>query len=486
MKKLKEEKGDTSLFFLILIPVVMLILFAVFSNAQVEKAELDYIRSLENELDLTLADYDRQLWSEFGLWGVPTGQVNQYASQLEADYAIGDDFPTTHRININAILSNIDQLKKQILRHMSYRSLMLSGNELLQRFSEYENLGSILKSSEIVADLKNKYSDPQDILDNPADYVETPEPVPNDTPADPSDDQDSGEEPGAEDVEEAKNTAFNTVADLIGRAKGLLVPYYQSSGTDMPTNPLAPSSLSAITKNVDQLFINYEIPILSRLQIDEYMFNYYTSHCPEIEINDKKILLKTPYGISHQTLIDGGRENEVEQIIFHNFNKNTALNLAKTSVFSVCFTYHLIDKAMDEELQTLYLTEATALSAAIAAVSLGYVIIEPASLQYVIMLIDVLTDASADFSKVMDGKCMTIEAGDFDMDLNYRDFLRIFALLQSEENILNGLNQIRENTVPGEFAVSFALTATFDNTSFELKREFSDYRYAHEEEVNYE
>ena len=60
-EKLYEQDGSLSLLFLIILPVIMLILFVIFANAQVDRDELDFVRACQNELDLTLADYDRQL-----------------------------------------------------------------------------------------------------------------------------------------------------------------------------------------------------------------------------------------------------------------------------------------------------------------------------------------------------------------------------------------------------------------------------------------
>lgn len=70
-------------------PVIVIILLLTFENAQLRKAELDFVRGCENSLDLTLADYDRQLWHEFGLWGVDRTLLNQHKNEMEQKLYFG-------------------------------------------------------------------------------------------------------------------------------------------------------------------------------------------------------------------------------------------------------------------------------------------------------------------------------------------------------------------------------------------------------------
>lgn len=471
--KLRTEEASSSLFFLILLPVIVIILLLTFENAQLRKAELDFVRGCENSLDLTLADYDRQLWHEFGLWGVDRTLLNQHKNEMEQNY-ISDKHEVSIELSALHSLDETDQLRKQILRHMSVRAPFLLTDEIVNRISNVRVLGEQFNNNSILTTITSQSDlfDPEAILNNPNSVQGELEDLNVEIK---QEDQDKLSEMSDTELNALSETALEILANLTEEAKTMIIPMYESTGNQIPSNPLAPSSLQNIANISDQFLFNYDLPVISRLQIQEYMLNYYPMQVTELEVLGNKTQLQTPDGRPHSDLQAVGRKNEVEQIIFNTENPNSAASKAKWSIRGVCLTYHLIDNFTDAEKQSLYLMQATGISTAIAAVSLGHVVIDPQSLTYLITLIDSLSQTFADSDQLLAGKEVSFAFGDTKFMLNYRDFMRVFALLKKEDNLLSGLNNVRKKTIAGSFITAIELNANFRNGSLQLSREFSDY-----------
>ncbi|NLM19660.1 MAG: hypothetical protein GX217_06520 [Clostridiaceae bacterium] len=471
--KLRAEEASSSLFFLILLPITVIILFLTFENAQLRRAELDFVRGCENSLDLTLADYDRQLWHEFGLWGVESNLLNQHKNEIEQNF-VSDKHNVNIEISTLHSLDETDQLRKQILRHMSVRTPFLLTKEIINRITDVSFLGEQLNNNPVLKTItsKNDLVDPESILNNPDSVQGDLEDLDVEIK---QEDQDKLSEMSNTELNALSEAALEILADLTEEAKAMIIPMYESTGNHVPTNPLAPSSLQNIANFSDQFLFNYDIPVFSRLQIQEYMFNYYPMQVTELKVSGNKTQLQTPDGRLHSDLQAAGRKNEVEQIIYNTENPDSAATKAKWSIRGICLTYHLIDNFTNAEKQFHYLLQATGISTAIAAVSLGHVVIDPQSLTYLITLIDSLSQAFADCNQLLAGEEIYFVFGNVEIELNYRDFMRVFALLKKEDNLLAGINNMRKKTIAGSFITAIELNADFHNSSLQLSREFSDY-----------
>lgn len=469
-EKLKEERANSSLFFLILLPVTMLILFATFANAQTRRNELDFIRASESNLDLILADYDRQLWQEFGLWGVDENSLNQYSEELLNNY-IESEYILSNKIIGTKDLKETEQLRTQILRHMSVRAPIFFLDQLSSRFTEFQEISKKLNNSDFWFQSSTQYLDPDKIISDP-----------NLAKGDLSDlglEEDifteEKKENSTEETDILKEKSLGILEELVEQAKEMIIPIYQSTGAKIPSQPLAPDSIQSIAAFADQITSTYDLPVISKIQINEYMFSYYTMQCSKTNFNGTPQKTKTPDGRLHENLIENGRKNEVEQIIFENLDSDQAGKNAKSFIGAIRFMYHLLDKTLDELQQSIYLLEATEISLLIAIASLGEIVLEPNSLVYILLLIDTLTETFEDLDKLVEGELVNFSIGEVKVNMSYQDFMRVFALIKPEENILEGLNKVREKTIKGNFITSFELKGNFDNSSINLQREFSDY-----------
>ncbi|HHU52509.1 MAG TPA: hypothetical protein GXZ43_00300 [Clostridiaceae bacterium] len=471
--KIRAEEANTSLFFLILLPITVMVLFLTFENVQLRREELDFVRSCETSLDLALADYDRQLWQEFGLWGVESNLLNQHKNEMEQNF-VSDRHEVEIEISGIHNLEDTEQLRKQILRHMSVRSPFLAIEEIIKRIGNVGIMSEQLNNSSVLAEITSKSNlvDPEFIIANPdsaagdlasLDVEIKPE------------DQETLEEMSNSELNTLSESSLEILAKLIEEAKTMIVPMYESTGNPVPANPLAPGSLQNITNFFDQFLLNYDIPIISRLQIQEYMLNYYPMQVTELEMSGNKTPLQTPDGRLHSDLHASGRKNEVEQIIFNTNDPDSAASKAKWGIRGICFTYHLIDNFTDEAKQSVYLLQATGISTAIAVVSIGHIVIDPQTLVYTITLIDSLSQAFADSDQLLAGEELTFPIGDLEININYRDLMRVFTLFKNEDNLLSGINNMRKKTVPGNFITAIKLDGCFRNSSICLSREYSDF-----------
>ncbi|NLZ71069.1 MAG: hypothetical protein GX909_01030, partial [Clostridiaceae bacterium] len=274
-QKLYEQDGSLSLLFLIIMPVIMLILFVIFANAQVDRDELDFLRACQNELDLTLADYDRQLWQEFGLWGTDISKLNQNNDFLLKEYkksAYDDSFSISSQISAESYLEENSQLKKQILRHMSYRAPALLLDELKTRYINYQNIGSQLSEIPLFP-VDKPLIDTDEILFIPDNLNN--EIVEDNIKNLSEKDENEGKEEKEELSELEKENLFNAGVELldetITEAKNMLIPIYESTGNNVPNNPLEPNAITNLAAGLDQLFVNYDLPLVDDLLLSEYL-----------------------------------------------------------------------------------------------------------------------------------------------------------------------------------------------------------------------
>lgn len=473
-KKIKEEKANSSLFFLILLPVTMLILFATFANGQSRRNELDFVRASENNLDLTLADYDRQLWQEFGLWGVNEEALNQYSDELLGQY-MKEEYLVANKIYPANYLEETDQFRTQILRHMNIRSKIFLIEEILNRFTDFQSLSTSLNNSEFWSNLKQDNIDPEKLLQNP----DLAQAKLTDLNLTEDQFQEEREDKTEEERSALKEASLSILANLIDQAKEMLIPIYESIGNEQPSDPLSPSSLESIGDFVDNLMSRHNTTF-SRLEINEYMFHYYTMQCSEFYQHGIPQKMKTPDGRLHEDLIKNGRECEVEHIIFEKNSPQASAKTAKTAITAIRFLYHFMNNTVDPVKQSAYLTQATEISLIIAIASLGDIAIDPQILAQILVLIDSLSSTFKDMDKVMEGHYLTFKIFELETKMNYLDFLRIFALLKSEEKILESMTETRQKLIPGKFATAFILEGTFEDSFLRLKREFSDYLFESE------
>ncbi len=483
MEKVKNEQGSISLFFLILLPVTVLLLFVLFSNAQVNKNELDFIRRCENEMDLLLGTYNRQLWHDFGLWGTDQNSLDLYRQELD-EHFVATDFVVNTTVSAEQYLTENEQFKKQIGRQMNLRAPIYIVNDILSRNESYYQLtDSIARQKDILSSM-DIFDQPQGILQHKEDYLA--EPTNEDNAMEPAE---TGSETDANSKEisekensELQNKGFAIIEDLLKDAESSLIPVYESMGTSTGDNDFSMNALAQIFASLDHLSINQTIPLLDRIEVNEYLFRYYTLACSEIERNEMMLSLRTPDGRKHKDLIENGRKNEIEQIVFQADDAEQALKKSKNTMYALCFSYHLFYKLTDSYMKNLYLTEATALSGSIALISGGTVIIDPNSLVYLITLADALKDTGTDIDKLFKGQNIIFKIGDSELKMNYYDLLYTIALFSSEDQLLAGMTRIREQIIPGTYCVAFKMQANFENKQIVFRREFSD----HLEEIKLE
>lgn len=474
-RKIKDQRGAVSIFFLFILPVTVLALLAAFANTEADRNELDFIRSCESELDLTLADYDRQLWQEFGLWGTPIDKLNQYGDHMTSSY-IKAEARSSREIQASRKLEEDDQLRQQILRHMSVRGPLGLLEEVNHRMGLYQTLGTSLQNQG-VQDKVNQSTGLKTIIEKPEDYAGDVSDLAEENPNIEEEIEEAREATEEDDSVSDQTWAMSALNDLLDDTKEMLVPVYQSLGTggQEGQDPTDPSAINGLFASLDHIFFSYDVPALSKLQIQEYMLRYYTMHCSDVELNGQKIILTRPDGTRHKTMLDQGREHEVEQVVFNDFNPDSAYSKAKWSIYGIIFAHHLVKNFSDQEKLNSYRTIASILSGTVAVLSLGTIIIEPEVLVYGIAVVKSIVNANSDQAKVQLGKSMLFQLGDQEIEIHYKDFMRIFSLLVPEEKLLQGLTKIRQNTLPGPYGVAFVLNAHYNKSQIQLTRAFSDF-----------
>lgn len=453
--KYRRQAGAISLLTCMILPGVLLCFVAALSWSQANLDRLDFARSCEQSLSYSLASYNRKLWRDYNLRGLDPNA---------ADWQDGTNLSWQNREVASFELSGVkrlaepEELKAQILRQMTWRAEVFTLKELISRYSSLTSACKAITSSrpsELLSDYDT--ADPKLLVDYPAEKK---------TLAD-------SEEKAAEALTtEERSAALKQVTDLISECEDYLLPEHGYIPADSEVS-FNPTTFNALTSFLDGLLDGGQYPFRDRLYIQEYVMHYFTSAVDSEWRQDQQVALKTPAGRGHKTLIEEGRQAELERLIFNQTDPDRAKSRTKSVCWALAFTEAVVQNTLSKSKQALYAAEAGAISISITTLSLGALNIPPESLKYLLLLADSLRMAKKVVDDLLAGRAWKVQYKEFSCIIYYRDILRVLLLSLSEESLLERLGKLISENFSAAFYSSIRLEASYADKQVRMEEGYA-------------
>lgn len=538
-----KRSGAMTLAICILIPSIAGLFIVGYRYGQSLINEVDFVRALQACKEDTLSSYDRKLYYEFGLWGVNLDKCSHPSSdkillsekqsftENKADFVLSQD---------KSVFAE-ESLKAYIYAHMKLRMPLLLSRDLLQAIrGQQEALPAFgdqlasdlaalspqaeeqLKEAEALAKQGgNQLPSPDPGSSNPG----SPDPglpTPPGTPTNPHQPSDPGQGDGA------SQKALLYVSKASDEIITNLIPVYEAhdlqaidgepgtgpngEGGNSGTDPnggtgkaagkgqggYSPEQLAKLAKKWDDFSKQPSDFVGDKLYLTEYILNYFPAVVTQKDGSD----LKTPYGKPLKAL---GRNGQAEVIVTGIRNRYQAEKTVKYLIIGMRVAVHLSCKLNDARQMAKYRTLAGVLSALIALLTLGHVVLEPEAIAYILVTLAAVRAGFKDYGKLITGKGIPAvpnadgpipgmetlpdpnqslppslpdpnatpgEGGGGSVTLYYRDFLRIFLLPQSDQKLCHKISQELTTIFQDDLSCAFTLQGTLKGKTLTLQGEY--------------
>lgn len=534
-----KRSGAITLAICILIPSIAGLFIVGYRYGQSLINEVDFVRALQACKEDTLSSYDRKLYYEFGLWGVNLDKCSHPSS----DKILLSEKQSFTENKANFVLSQDksifaeESLKAYIYAHMKLRMPLLLSQDLIQAIRGQQEalppfgdqLGSDLAS--LSPQAEDQLKEAEALAQQGGNQLPSPDPgAPNNpgsppTPGSPTNPQ---QPTGPGQGDGASQKALLYVSKASDEIITNLIPVYEAHdlqaidgepGTDpngeggnSGTDPnggtgkaagkgqggYSPEQLAKLAKKWDDFSKQPSDFVGDKLYLTEYILNYFPAVVTQKDGSD----LKTPYGKPLKSL---GRNGQAEVIVTGIRNRYQAEKTVKYLIIGMRVAVHLSCKLNDARQMTKYRTLANVLSALIAILTLGHVVLEPEAITYILVTLAAVRAAFKDYGKLIKGKGIPAlpsadgpipgmeslpdpgqnsppglpdpnvtpgEGGGGSITLYYRDFLRIFLLPQSDQKLCHKISQELTSIFQDDLSCAFTLQGSFKGKTLTIQGEY--------------
>ena len=457
-----RQAGSLTLACCLMLPAIMLLMMALLVGSSRTREDLDAVRAARQSADSALASFDRELYRDFGLFALSEKDVQQTAS----DYLLPDTYE--QRFELDNSLYHNEHLMDAIARHMSVRATAGLIDEGIQRIKSIQGI----------------------VPDNMLDSLAPLKNIDPDT-ADPELQEDESNEEWFSDYsdylgEEYLDDYHDSLLDL----SPVYIPA-SDGGVQLEFNPYKVSNLEKLAQGLDSLMFTLPEGFTDQFLLVEYSLSYFGSQVNSLEQNGSTIHYRTPDG-RLQGDFSESRQYEQEMIATGAEGEEAAKNVQYFLVGSRLLI-HLLANLLSTSERAKYDTSAAAISAVVAAISLGTVAIPPEAIAVILLIVDSVRGGIKDKNSLLAGEEIKLwpVAGAEAFKVNYRDHLRLLMLVQSREELLDRIGSaIRQNQGDDYFTqVSCEVTraasgGSFPRQAFDVTIERS-YFTRHDDEEDY-
>ena len=467
IKKYKETRrssfrrhGSISIFLCLLLSGLVIIESVLVAGAAVRADEAEQLRSARVLLSTTLAAYDRDFLSSYGLYVIDEDRLTD--DVFRACYA-GSLNPECRIVGTDALKP--EQLGEAVSDYLLARSPAIAGEEILTRVSAISDL---LKESDLFQ-LGSGTSG--QALDTLRDFLGEKE-------------RWSGIITQAAGVleEVLPESAVNQVTSFLNQVKtssaqraALLF-----EGSYEPGEALDPKILSDSWKNIDAIF-SADMPQIG----ENYYLSIYAARFLDCQIkNTEEAGDKNLLGASFAKIHEANRL-DLEYVITGIDNEIISEYLVRSTLYNVRNVIHFVTYLTDQEKREKALEIARVLEVCIAIISGGTVDLKAEALEYIVLAVWAQIAAATDVLNLADGQTIDLfphslldkhkELGDF-LKVDLRDCLFMFLLFipQSfkEDRIFKIL--LRDSSSSLYTGAEVHITSRF--TDFYMEEKYRAYR----------
>jgi hypothetical protein len=439
----KQFAGSISLALCLAMPAFLFLFSGILKACHRDRIETNIARAAVLTSRNALACYDRELYKTFGLFGLRQDDADKAIS------SIGLPSGVSQAVSLEEPLSEPQAVKDAVARHMSYRALLSILQDALDKIRsvkawEGQLSGSWLAELEpdtLIAGYKTVDPDLPD-------YEEDPEWL--------------GE--------------YNTYMDDNIRASyqesltfiaPVLAPDAEGISTPIEVRPFEKGGLSGVGAFLDRVFMVSPEGILDHVMLTEYSLCYLSSAVPFLIRNGVREYDKTPDG---RVIADFSisRQYELEYVAL-GIHGSSAHRSIKLIISLMRFAAHLIYMATNPSIRAHYQTIGVTISSAVAAISLGTVIIPPEAISWVLMAAASIINGGKEAVQLCKGEEVPLWPGNsaHNIPMRYRDYVRLIIVIQSPDAIAKRLSNVIFQACPGIFYTAARTCMYWEEVSFE-------------------
>lgn len=475
-KWIKATEGGISL--ILAITIFWTSTIAVFSYryAYIRAEESKLNRLLDLSLKQAMASYDRELLERYGLWGLEEGLINNsfFESGLKQSYLLESfDYKACDQLEDEV-------LYEQILTFSKSRVLTEVLSELFTRLKGIEEAGELVSDS----GLRPRIESMRELLDlnpsvKPQGYLNKAHLLPSIWGESGTSGKEEGDSKEADDEEKEK--ALNQIEKM----QNQVLDAGKYSQDILPEGDLFTADS---TKGILEELLNYLDRGINLMQFnvgigtEAFIFHEYVlSQFHSLARGPKAIPEKGKdyVGLNGRKLseYDYSEMLEAEKILLGFDNSFITLSRLIQMLFSTRLVFRYLPEIVEENRFAIHKANAALLSQAIAVLTLGYIVIEPEVLAYIVAIFPAIPRAAMDVKKLLQGEEVPVYPVPghslAKLKVNYIDHLRVFAFITPHKRKL----EMTSRYIKKNMGKTYYCTASF---IFSVKN-----GRAYEKEVSY-
>jgi hypothetical protein len=420
-----KAAGSVSLALCLVLPLIMVLFSSILLHSRRTRAEVDLVRGTALTAESILALYDRELYRKFGLFAYDCLSADRASSTL-----IGPGSDVRYGYTPQAPLSDPSAIRQGIARHMTIRSATSLIAEAVDKFGKIRALKRDIPldaledlipgaadSSYASADPDLSYEDEPDWLDQYQAYMD-------------------------DELRAVYQKGLSQLAPA-------LLPAPDGKMEYLHYDPFDNSGLDRLGTLVDHALFVVPDGFLDRILLMEYTLSYFSNGVPFVVRDGIRIDDRTPDGrvlASFSAL----RDREAEEIAT-GLGGNAGSYAVTLFISSIRMVMHFLHVLTDESLLSMYEIAAGVIATAVAAITLGEVVLPPEAVMWVLVAAAVLGQAAQDTFRLQRGYEVDLWPGtsSINVGMRYRDYLRLLILVQQPEVISERIAVVVGRLVPG-------------------------------------
>ncbi|MBR5973844.1 MAG: hypothetical protein IK020_01540 [Clostridiales bacterium] len=456
-QKLCGRHGTIMLFLCFLLSAVIIMESIYIAGAYRRKREVILAEAVSHQVEQALSQFDRNYLDWYGVYAL---------TSVDADRAVFDRM-TKHLGNVDYCYELTDELKEDDLRaviseYMRLRGIAFEGSVMMDRLN--------ISISQITGNDKLSGVGVAAWLPTFKAYLENKEKY----------------SPLITVVEKVcKATGISDkLSDFFDFIDDLSEVWAKNSSTTMQIGDSSayvsvfdPTCLQSLTGAMDA-YMDMDLPsVADRLLMNEYATFSFDSNVKSYDGDEEETNI---IGIPFKEMHDKNR-GDLEYLLV---GESRPIVNTYVSFGLLLGTRLLLDMSaylMDDTKKAIALGIAEVLSVLIAVLSGGSILVEPSTLQYVVLFIMAYIRAYRDGMTLLSGYSVplfyndnvTDTLGDF-ADTYYRDYFRIFLLFVPEETLLCRMRQVITMDC-GQLYTGISATGSLGDAEYHVKRRYELY-----------
>jgi hypothetical protein len=430
-RKHRAAAGSVSLAFCLVLPAVLFLFTNLFAHSQRVRMEVDLARITARNAHQALAMYDRELYADFGLFGVSPTAMARASSTLGGP--AGD---ATYTLETSVPLMDPAPLCDGIARHMSLRAGMTIVADIVDRYRSVHDIVEMTGLVALTRDLPSEVFGEYAVIDPQLpEFDEAPE--------------------WLDEYNEVMDDEVRSVyQDALSHLAPVIVPNAGGDHDVFDFNPFEDQGLDRLGSVLDHAMWVAPEGFLDRLVLCEYTLAYFRNAVPYVVRSGVSRPDRTPDGRVLGTLLD--RDAYEAEMIATGLSGRGAYAAVNGFAYGCRLLIHLAHILGDEAKRQGYMAGAAATSALIATLTVGTVVIPPEALAWLLMTAEALTQSARDVACLKRGGEVDFWPGPLriNVPLRYRDFIRLFLVVQSPNTVARRIADTIGTVYPAPYAAA--------------------------------